>query len=47
MSGFDEDPKFEIISMPEDTEPGQGSTGEMYETEESLDEQDGSDRMAK
>lgn len=48
MSGFDEDPKFEIISWPEpEVEPGQGSTEEMDETEESLDKQDGSDRTAE
>jgi hypothetical protein len=42
MSGFDSDPQFEIISMPDDE---QEPTGEKTETEEDLDAQDGTDRV--
>ena len=39
MSGFDQDPQFEIIHMPDDE---QAATGQP-ETEEELDSQDGTD----
>lgn len=40
MSGFDQDPQFEIIYMPGDE---QAATGDQ-ETAEDLDTQDGTDR---
>lgn len=40
MSGFDSDPEFEIIMMPDDEQEATGA----QETVEDLDSQDGTDR---